>query len=93
MDAMHKVYSTHEAKHEIPEIWGLDDPMVRRGSFLVVCDNLIGIVYDSNFPHTRKTLKARHDWENFEWQNILQKTVENGTNSPQAHTETQKMES
>ncbi len=67
MDAMHKIYETKEAKNEIPEAWGLEDAMVRRGSFLVQCENLIGIVYDNQFPHTRKTLKARHEWEDFEW--------------------------
>lgn len=68
MDALHRVYETREATvGNIPETWGLADPMVRKNSFLVETGDLVGIVYDMHFPHTRKTLKERHEWENFEW--------------------------
>ncbi len=68
MDAHHRLYETHEAKGQVPDHWGLDDAMKRRDSILVQWGNLYGVIVDGNFPHTRKTIKSRHEWENFEWQ-------------------------
>lgn len=69
MDAHHRLYETHEANGEIPKAWQLDDPMVRRDAILVQSGNVFGVIFDGNFPHTRKTIKARHNTENFEWAN------------------------
>lgn len=67
MDAMHKVFETKEAKGAIPDSWSLDDPQIRKESILVQTGDLYGIVYDGGYPHTRKTLKSRHEWENFNY--------------------------
>lgn len=69
MDAYHRLFKTHEAQGAIPDAWDLEDPNIRKDAILVNFGNIWGIIYDGNYRHARKTLKNRHQWENYEWQN------------------------
>jgi hypothetical protein len=71
MDAYHRLYETHEANGSVPVAWGLDDPMVRREAILVQFGNVYGVIFDGNFPHTRKTIKSRHETENYEYRGTV----------------------